>query len=307
MIHVRDALQRDIQLPSAPRRVVSLVPSDTLSVARLGAAERLVGRTDYCVDPPELAGRVTAVGGTKNPRIDAILGLAPDLVLANQEENSRPDIEKLASQGVRVYVSFPRRVAEGVSHLAVLAKLLGVQDEPVAREQIRRGYHLMRETDQERASQAPLRVFCPIWMAPLMTIHGDTFISDMLAQIGAENVFRARPRHYPLAADMGKTDPLPEDKVAGRDTRYPRVTLDEVIAHAPDVILLPDEPHPFSEADADVFRALPIPAARNNAIVRCSGQDLCWYGAHSLEGLPRMKKYMDSLRARLAVGTSPRA
>jgi hypothetical protein len=77
--------------------------------------------------------------------------------------------------------------------------------------------------------------------------------------------------------------------VGDRDTRYPRISLDEVVARAPEIVVLPDEPHPFSEADAAVFRALPIPAAERGAIVQTSGKDLCWYGARSVEGIERVQ------------------
>ena len=118
-----------------------------------------------------------------------------------------------------------------------------------------------------------------------MTIHGATFISDMLDLCGAQNVFADRERRYPLAADLGNAKPLPPEKVEGRDVRYPRVTMDEVNARAPELVLLPDEPHPFSDADAEVFRAQPTPAAARGAVVRTSGKDLCWYGARSVEGM----------------------
>jgi ABC-type Fe3+-hydroxamate transport system substrate-binding protein len=129
-----------------------------------------------------------------------------------------------------------------------------------------------------------------------MTIHGDTFISDMMTLAGAENVFADRERRYPLAADVAGAKPLPPEKVAARDTRYPRVTIDEVVARAPELVLLPDEPHPFSDADADVFRALEIPAAKRGAVVRTSGKDLCWYGARSVEGLGRVRTLVDRYR-----------
>jgi hypothetical protein len=134
-----------------------------------------------------------------------------------------------------------------------------------------------------------------------MTIHGDTFISDMLDLCGASNVFSDRTRRYPLAADLGKRPPLPAEKVEGRDLRYPRVTLEEVVARAPDVVLLPDEPHPFSEADAAVFRSLAIPAAARSrspaAVAQMSGKDLCWYGARSVEGIGRLRDLVASFRA----------
>jgi ABC-type Fe3+-hydroxamate transport system substrate-binding protein len=141
-----------------------------------------------------------------------------------------------------------------------------------------------------------VRTFCPIWMKPLMTIHGATFISDLLALAGAENVFSGRERHYPLAADLGASAPWAAARVGDRDIRYPRVRMEEVNLRAPELILLPDEPHPFSEEDADVFRREPTPAAERGAIVRTDGKDICWYGARSVEGLPRVRELVDRWR-----------
>lgn len=288
-VRVTDDRKRVLEFSRSPTRVVSLVPSDTFNVAALGCAGVLVGRTDYCELPTEVVATLPSVGGTKNPRVDDIVRLEPDLVLANQEENTRGDLEALAARGVRVYVAFPKRVADGLAHLAKLARILGVAQEPSVRELFRRGYEEHRTAELARATHRPLRTFCPIWMQPLMTIHGDTFISDMLDLCGASNVFADRTRRYPLAADLGRVAPYPPEKVADRDVRYPRVTLDEVIGQAPELVLLPDEPHPFSEEDAAVFRALTIPAAARGSVVRTGGKDLCWYGARSVEGMGRIR------------------
>jgi ABC-type Fe3+-hydroxamate transport system substrate-binding protein len=287
---------RAIAMPRAPRRVVSLVPSDTLTVAALGCGGALVGRTDYCELPEELVRGIPSVGGTKNPSVDRIVELAPDLVLANQEENTKRDLEAIAQRGVRVFVAFPRRVADGLAHVARLARLFHVDGDAAVRDLVKAGYEALREAEAALTTSEPLPTFCPIWMSPLMTIHGDTFISDMLALAGARNVFADRERRYPLAADLGAAAAWTDDKVGERDVRYPRVTMEEVNARAPALVLLPDEPHPFSEADADVFRAEPTPAAARGAIVRTGGKDLCWYGARSVEGLPRLRKLVASFR-----------
>ena len=290
-VRVRDDRNRLVYLTGTPRRVVSLVPSDTLNVCALGAGASLVGRTDYCVlEPPfdAMIGKVPSVGGTKNPRVRDILDLVPDLVLANQEENSKRDLEELAQAGVRVFIAFPKRVAEGLAHLARLARLFEVERDAKVRELVRGGYDALRRAEAESPRARP-RVFCPIWMDPLMTIHGSTFISDMLHVAGAVNVFADRERRYPLAADLGKASPLPPAKVEERDTRYPRVTLDEVTARSPELVLLPDEPHPFSEADAEVFRALPAFAPHPERVRFISGRDLCWYGATSVAGIDRVR------------------
>lgn len=286
---VFDDRGRAIEFATPPQRIVSLVPSDSLSLADLGAGARIVGRTDYCVLPAQTAANVPSVGGTKNPRIDDVMALEPDLVLANQEENTRADIEALAARGARVYVAFPKRVADGLAHLAKLAAILGVARDPHVVALIKRGYEAHREALAARTARTPVRVFCPIWMSPLMTIHGDTFISDMLDLCGAQNVFADRERRYPLAADLGSGVPLQVDRIGGRDVRYPRVTIEEVEARAPELIVLPDEPHRFSEEDAVVFRATKTPAAARGAIIHCDGRDLCWYGSQSVEAIARVR------------------
>ncbi|HLK41218.1 MAG TPA: helical backbone metal receptor [Polyangiaceae bacterium] len=292
-LRVHDDRHRVLDFASPPRRVVSLVPSDTLNVAALGAGAALVGRTDYCELPEDVAARVPSVGGTKDPRIPDVLALEPDLVIANQEENSRGDLEAIAQHGVRVYVAFPKRVADGLAHLAKLARIFRVEREPAVRALLKRGYEALR--DAAPRATPPLPTFCPIWMNPLMTIHADTFISDMMLVCGAENVFADRERRYPLAADLGRGAPLAPDKTRDRDVRYPRITLEEVVARAPQAVILPDEPHPFTDEDAAVFRGLPIPAARRGAILHVSGKDLCWYGARSVEGIGRVRALLERL------------
>lgn len=296
ILRIQDDMKRVVTLGGAPKRVVCLVPSDTYNVAALGCADALVGRTDYCELPADVVAKLPSVGGTKNPKVEAILALEPDLVIANQEENTKGDLEALANHGIKVLVCFPKRAADGLAHLARLARIFRIEREPTVRELLKRGYEVIREAEEIRAKTVPLRTFCPIWMDPLMTLNGDTFISDVLDLAGAQNVFVDRERRYPLAADLGQMKPLSGEKIAGRDTRYPRVTIEEVVTRAPELVLLPDEPHPFSEADAEVFRALAIPAASRGAVIRTGGKDLCWYGAQTIEGLPRVRALIDRHR-----------
>lgn len=315
LLRIVDDRGRKHEWRTPPQRIVSLVPSDTYSLLRLGARDRLIGRTRYCIAPAGEVEAIELVGGTKDADVARIAELAPDAVIANQEENSKHDIERLDAAGLRVLVSFPKQVAAGVAHLARLARLLGLSAARPARPQngaaaspsppdffrdsrelVAAAYHAHRAAELRRRERPPLRAFIPIWMDPLMTVHGDTFISDMLDLVGAQNVFEDRPRRYPLAADLGKAPPLPPERVAGRDTRYPRVTLDEVVARAPEIVLLPDEPHAFTDADAEVFRALDIPAARRGQILRCDGKDLMWYGARAVEGFDRLRALIDAGR-----------
>jgi ABC-type Fe3+-hydroxamate transport system substrate-binding protein len=300
LIRVVDDRNKVLEWRSPPQRIVSLVPSDTYSLIRLGAGARLVGRTRYCVAPEEDVGAIEIVGGTKDADVDRIAALEPDLVVANQEENSQRDVEALDARGLRVLVSFPQRVAAGLAHLARLARALGLDKgaEP-ARSLIAGAYHAQQAAERATRGLRPVRVFCPIWMEPLMTVNHMTFISDVLALVGAENVFADRERRYPLAADLGRAEPLSPERVAGRDVRYPRVTLEEVVAREPELVLLPDEPHPFTQADAAIFKGLSIPAARGH-VVFCDGKDLMWYGARSVEGLDRLRALVDAARAEVS-------
>ena len=294
-LRVRDDRGRVVIFPTPPRRIVSLVPSDTYTVARLAGVSRLVGRTTYCEEPRGEIEAIPTVGGTKDASADAIRALQPDLVIANQEENTKATLEALAQAGVPVFVVFPKRVDDGIALVARLAMILGVAKEPAARELVRAAHRSLQEALRVRATLTPVRAFCPIWADPLMTIHGDTYISDAMDLAGAQNVFADRERRYPLAADLGKAPALPKTRVLFRDTRYPRITDEELVTRAPDLVLLPDEPHPFSEDDAARFRAMDLPAARSGRIVRLSGKDLCWYGAWAIEGIPRLRATIAAL------------
>lgn len=287
MITVVGALGTVTALPSPARRVVSLVPSVTEAVVMLGGGRWLVGRTDYCVEPPEVRS-LPSVGGTKDASLDAIAALRPDLVLVNQEENTEAIHRGLVARGVAVHLSFPKTVADAVTLARDLAVMLGLGAPPAIAAMDR----AVAEAERSRAERAPVRVFCPIWMDPLMTIHGETFISDVLDLAGGANVFAERTRRYPLAADLGRAPPWSAERVGQRDVRYPRVTLDEVVAQQPEVVLLLDEPHPFSEEDAAVFRALPIPAARDGRVRRVDGKDLSWYSPRLTEGIARVASWL---------------
>jgi ABC-type Fe3+-hydroxamate transport system substrate-binding protein len=276
-LRIVDDRRRELIFSRPPARIVSLVPSDTFNVSALGLT--VVGRTRYCEAPAA----IPIVGGTKDVDVEAVIALQPDLILANQEENSRVHLERLAQGGWPVLISFPRTVAEGLAHLARLARVLAVD----ARALLARGLKAQHDAEVALRTARALPTFVPIWMEPLMTVNGQTFMSDALRLGGALNVFADRQRRFPLSADLGQAIPT----AAGtRDTRYPRVTLGEVVERKPELILLPDEPHPFSEQDAEVFRKI------SQKVVLCGGRDLSWYGAQSVEGIPRLRALIDSLR-----------
>ncbi len=279
------------ELPRVPERIVSLVPSLTETVCDFGRRAALVGRTDYCRFPADVAG-VPSVGGTKNPDLDSILALKPDLVLANHEENRAADLETLAAAGVPVAVSCPLTIDEALAMLWRLATLLG------APTMAQRVDHIERACEwQRRAAEAGQRhtVFCPIWREPagtepakwFMTANHLTFLSDMLSLMGLDNVFADRERRYPLAADLGQAEPQPAGE---RDTRYPRVTGAEVEALNPAVIILPSEPYPFTQPDVDGLSAqfASLAAVRDNRVVTVDGSLLTWAGTRMARALSQL-------------------
>jgi ABC-type Fe3+-hydroxamate transport system substrate-binding protein len=289
-MRARDALGHAVETPAPPRRIVSLVPSETESVVELVGVSRLVGRTEYCVEPAALVGSVPTVGGTKSIDVDAVLALEPDLVLANQEENARGPIEKLLASGANVHVSFPCGVLEALAYLRALAALLHVSPDAAPIAAVEREVERALLSARGGAGE-PVRVFVPIWKEPWMTFDGRTFASDLLELVGATNVFSDRPRRYPLAADLGDAPALDAGAIGDRDTRYPRVTLDEARARAPELVLLPDEPYAFGEEDRVALEVAGV-APRAELV---DGKDLFWYGTRLARSIPALARRVRSL------------
>jgi ABC-type Fe3+-hydroxamate transport system substrate-binding protein len=202
----------------------------------------------------------TRVGGEKNPRLELIRDLGADLVIANVEENVREHVLTLRAWGIPVHVTYPRTVSDGIRLVGELGELLDAG--PRAREMesaLRAQYDEVRAAAAGRPSR---RVFCPIWRRPYMTINRDTYIHDMLAVAGGDNVF------------------------AGAEKRYPEVALDQVAAAGVEVILLPDEPYRFRRVHrADFDPYADMPAVRDGRIHLVDGKLLSWYGPRIAEAL----------------------
>ncbi|MCL4808298.1 MAG: ABC transporter substrate-binding protein [Thermoanaerobaculia bacterium] len=231
-------------------RIVSLCPSTTESLVALGLAGSLVGVTRYCVHPREALEGVARVGGTKNPDLAAIAAVEPDLVLANAEENREPDLAEL-SKKYRVDVSHPTRVADVPPMLRRLGALTGAE---VAAE----GWaHAVEEKLAAARPGRPVRFAYLIWKGPWMAAAAGTYISDLFETFGGVNVFG------------GATGPWPE------------TSEDDLTALAPELVVLPDEPYRFGEAEASLWRHR-LPAAR---VALVAGEDLCWHGVRTLRGL----------------------
>jgi len=261
---LRDATGVALALPVAPRRIVSLIPSTTETLCALGLADALVGVTVYCREPREVVATKTKIGGEKDPDLERIRRLAPDLVVANIEENVRAHVEMLRSWGIPVWVTYPRTVQESLRMIAELGAVTGTTARADAI--LAELTPLYERVRAEAATRPPVRVFYAIWRGPYMTINRDTYIHDMLATCGAANVF------------------------ADHAERYPTITLDEVAARRPDAILLPDEPFRFRAVHLNDFAPYAtVPAVANGRVRLVDGKPFSWHGpriADALRTLP---------------------
>jgi len=242
MVRFVDDAGAAVPLVREVSRVVSLVPSLTEALA-LSCPGKLVGATDWCTHPADLD--VVRVRGTKNPDLEAIGALAPDLVVANEEENRQVDLDALRAQGIPVWVTDIRTVDQAVTSIEALLYAVGAGDT---------GW-----LDRARSAwaQTPVVVegrrfsaVVPIWRRPWMHLGRDTYAGDVLARLGVDNVLSDSPE------------------------RYPKLGLDEL--PEVDLVVLPDEPYQFTGADGpEAFPGRPC------ALV--SGRFLTWYGPAMVE------------------------
>lgn len=239
-----DDLGADVPLTRPVRRVVSLVPSLTEALAA-SAPERLVGATDWCTHPGDLS--VDRVRGTKNPDLAAVRALAPDLVVANQEENRELDVRRLRDTGVPVWVTRIETVEQALASMSRLfSAALDLPDPPWLAE---------ARTLWSAPAATRLRVVVPIWRDPWMVVGSPTYTDDLLTRAGIVNLLADAP--------------------AGGGGRYPTVTPQQIDAAGADLVLLPDEPYVFTADDGPEALATPTRLV--------SGRLLTWYGPAMVE------------------------
>jgi ABC-type Fe3+-hydroxamate transport system substrate-binding protein len=207
---IRDALGRDFDFAAPPRRVVSLVPSLTETLFDIGAGDAVAGITDFCIFPPNLDR--PRVGGTKNPDVEAIRALAPDLVYVNLEENLARHAERI-SEFAPVFATEPKSVGDVAALISMLGLIHGVD--------VGRWVDRLKPDPQ----MASFTFLCPIWKKPWMWCGGDTYVSNLISSVGGQNLL-------------------------GHRERYPAMDLDCALALEPQIVFLPDEPYAFTAEDA---------------------------------------------------------
>jgi ABC-type Fe3+-hydroxamate transport system substrate-binding protein len=229
-----------------PRRIISLVPSQTELLYDLGLEARVAGITKFCVHPPEWKSSKVIVGGTKNVDHDLVDSLKPDLILANKEENTKDDVE-LLSRKYRVWVSDVATIDDAYEMMSSIGELTGtLRDAEEIKHKIQLSFSALPAFKQKRTLYL-------IWKKPWMTVGIDTFIHSMMKVSGFGNV------------------------IVG--TRYPKLSDEEIRSLGPEVVLLSSEPYPFKDQHVEEIQRM-LPAAK---VILADGEMFSWYGSRMRE------------------------
>ncbi|MFD0767286.1 ABC transporter substrate-binding protein [Mucilaginibacter lutimaris] len=256
-----DQMNNAVSLPATPRRIISIVPSQTELLFNLELDEQIAGITKFCIHPADKVKHVMKIGGTKQLNLEAIHQLQPDLIIANKEENEQSQVEKLMHH-YPVWVSDINDLHSALNMITMLGEVTGKQPEAVA---------LADSIAKQFASLKPItqatRVAYFIWRKPYMAAGQDTFINAMLTLCGFKNVLTAN--------------------------RYPEVSAHELIAANPDAILLSSEPYPFAQKHIDEFKTM-LPDAQ---VILADGELFSWYGSRLLYSPKYFTKLIEKLTA----------
>ena len=266
----QDQIGRSFELKEFPKRIVSLVPSQTEMLVDLGLENNIVGVTKFCVHPERIRSEKTQVGGTKNLNLVRVENLNPDFIIANKEENTREDIEALAKK-YPVYVSDIQNLNDAKSFALDMGALTG-NDEKAEK--------LVSQIDQAisqlkglRKNTEPISVLYMIWKDPYMSAGTDSFITEMLHVCGVENVLH---------------------KWSELGLRYPEVSLDQIKTLNPDVVLLSSEPYPFKTLHAEE-----LSEKTGIKTLLVDGEIFSWYGSRIVHTLPDLEQFTQEINTLL--------
>ena len=255
-------LQKTSDLNYIPKRIVSLVPSQTELLHYLELEQETIGITKFCVHPAEWFTSKTRIGGTKAINISSINNLHPDLIIANKEENVKEQVELLAKD-YPVWITDVNNLEDATKMIKDIGELTSKQKEAnLLLKEITTEFDNL--TSEDQTQNPKLQTAYLIWRNPYMTIGGDTFINNMLSRCGFENVFA---------------------------NKYPEITIKELHIINCQLLLLSSEPYPFKQKHIDeLSRQLP-----NCKIVLVDGEMFSWYGSRLLLAPDYFKTLISSL------------
>lgn len=255
-----DHIGRTVNIPYPPKRIVSLVPSQTELLHYLGLETEVVGITKFCIHPIDWHQNKTRVGGTKSVKLDVIEALQPDLIIANKEENEQEQIEAL-SEKYPVWVSDIYSLNDALKMITDVGLLTNTEAKA---NQLAVNIKQLFSTLPEPKHTYRTAYF--IWQKPYMLAGSNTFIDDMLKRCGFENAFA--------------------DK-----RRYPEINEEQLKEVNPELILLSSEPYPFKEKHIEQFKGL----CPNATIKIVDGELFSWYGSRLLQSPNYFKKLINSI------------
>lgn len=255
-------------------RIVSLVPSTTETLFELGVGDQVVGVTRYCTEPEVPLRNVTRVGGTKNPDLEKIAVLRPDLVVVNGEENRDEHIGWLKER-FSVHESLPTTVPDAAQVVREIAAKVGAHE--VAEAILLEIEAQLARAEVEAISRRSVRVFYAIWKKPWMAVNATTYIHDVITRAGAVNV------------------------TAECDGRYPVLSPQELRGLSAELVLLPNEPFAFSAVHRReiVEQQLFGPEV---PVVLVDGKDFSWHGSRTGRGIGRVLDVLKPYRGLTGVG-----
>ncbi len=244
-------IQKTSELNDIPKRIVSLVPSQTELLYDLGLANETTGITKFCVHPEQWVNNKTKVGGTKTIDSGIIHQLQPDLIIANKEENVKEQIEQLALS-YNVWLTDVNNFEDALEMIKDIGELTGKEKEAsLLIKEINTAFDQF--TPKHQAQNSKLQTAYLIWQKPYMTVGGGTFINDMLLKCGLVNIFANK-------------------------SRYPAVTINDLQTANCQLLLLSSEPYPFKQKHIDELSSL-LPLTK---IILVDGEFFSWYGSRLL-------------------------
>jgi ABC-type Fe3+-hydroxamate transport system substrate-binding protein len=254
-----DQMNRSVEIPSTPKRIVSIVPSQTELLFDLGLDEEIIGITKFCIHPADQFKQKLKIGGTKTLNIKIIKELKPDLIIGNKEENERSQIEELM-QSFPVWMSDIANLTGAIDMINKVGELVGKK--PEAAELVK---SINSGFSQFNIKSHGFQVAYLIWRKPYIIAGNGTFIDDMLKRCGLNNAF-----------DLD---------------RYPEVFPAQIVEANPDVVFLSSEPYPFKDRHIAEFKAL-APQANVQLV---DGELFSWYGSRLLQAPVYFNQLIDSL------------
>jgi ABC-type Fe3+-hydroxamate transport system substrate-binding protein len=252
LIKAKDQMGREVIIPYPPQRIVSLVPSQTELLYDLGLGERVVGLTKFCIHPEDWRKTKTVIGGTKQFKFNVIDALQPDLIIGNKEENYKEGIDQLSTK-YPVWMSDIMSLDHSLDMISALGVITDKSVEAISMvERIKEGFASIGYKQRKKAIYL-------IWKDPYMAAGQATYIDEIMDFGGFTNAIA--------------------------ETRYPEVTLDQIIQLAPETILLSSEPYPFKQKHIDELKSV-LPDTNVRLV---DGEMFSWYGS-------RLTKVADYLK-----------